>query len=178
MAAPLDEATRGRIYAMFHRNVPTRVIVEETGVSKTTINAMRKAWKEQPEKTPVRADGHACDYKDCASGQVGTTEPTGRTDGPLDRDGMAVRAKEAMEFIVTKSMEGFVRAGLEKDPNKRTWMEAQYLKILTTATKQMGEWGGLDKETASENRLLADYGRSLSDMRAELEKVEGWEAEP
>lgn len=175
MAAPLDEATRGRIYAMFHRNVPTRVIVEETGVSKTAINNMRKAWKERSEKTPVRADGRACDYKQSPTDVVDQTTPTTKPTTPdhtdRGREAMAETARSTMDFVVKRAQEGFLRASLQEDESKRTWAEVQYLKLLAQVSKQAGAWGGLDKQEEDKSvvsplDVFAEEIRRLEEMEA------------
>ena len=170
----LDDETKGRIFGMFKKNVPTRVIVEETGVSKSTVNAMRKAWKS----TPAQAGAHARDKveaptKKSTKKSVESVATKSVDDQEVTKGEMAKLAKTNLSFIVDHAKEGFSRAVLCEDPDKRTWMETQYLKVLHQAAVQLGKWGGLDSTTDKDNPILAEYAKALEGVKDK--KVEDWE---
>lgn len=177
MATALDEKTKGRIYAMFKKGAPTRVIVEETGASKSTVNAMRKAWKESCAHAGARAriEGKPTEG-------VRSTEPTDQTTEPttaleVTRSQMAEEAKKYLTFIADRAKEGYSRAVLCEDAHDRAWMETQFLKVLHQSAVQLGKWGGLDSTVDKDNAILSEYAKVMQASLKDVE-VEDWEAKP
>lgn len=180
LATALDEKTKGRIYAMFKKGAPTRVIVEETGASKSTVNAMRKAWKE----SGAHAGAHARIEGKPTEG-VRSTEPTDQTTEPTEpttalevtRSQMAEEAKKYLTFIADRAKEGYSRAVLCEDAHDRAWMETQFLKVLHQSAVQLGKWGGLDSTVDKDNAILSEYAKVMQASLKDVE-VEDWEAKP
>lgn len=173
LATALDEKTKGRIYAMFKKGAPTRVIVEETGASKSTVNAMRKAWKESGAH--ARIEGKPTEG-------VRSTEPTDQTTEPttaleVTRSQMAEEAKKYLTFIADRAKEGYSRAVLCEDAHDRAWMETQFLKVLHQSAVQLGKWGGLDSTVDKDNAILSEYAKVMQASLKDVE-VEDWEAKP
>lgn len=144
MAAPLDDDVRKQIYAMFSKNLPTGVIVERTGASKSTIKRMRTQWKER--RGPTDAPAHAIKRVEPVEPQGAQPDgPDGPTVEPDDpREEMARLARDHLSFVVQRAKEGYLRASLSDDEHDRAWMETQYLKVLHTSAVQLGKWAGLD----------------------------------
>lgn len=153
MAAPLDEDIRKQIYAMFSKSLPTSVIVERTGVSKSTVKRLRVSWKDSHAHASAPARVSKKKAQSVEPLEVLSVEPLeAQLVEPVEligsddevRDEMARLARDNLSFVAQRAKEGFLRASLNQDEHDRAWMETQYLKVLQSTAVQLGKWAGLD----------------------------------
>lgn len=156
-----------RILALNREKWSTGKIAKEIGISKSTVADIIKREKgrrksddsdDAPEPAHARViDGHP----------EPSEKPSEKSDAtrPLTQDEAIANIRTYLN--ITKR--GYLEARQDKSlaPDKRTWQEAQYLKLYRDGIRMMIECTGLDKLPPAEVPIspLDDLARAIEDYR-------------